>query len=115
MSQRHDLTVEARETGKHNSRALRRDRKVPAVVYGATEPTSIMIDESSVIRYNVRAYENSLFNLKSKDAKLNSIVVLLKEVIVSPTFGSNPEAVVNLAKRIGWDNVYFLNELHAKF
>lgn len=84
MSQRHDLTVEARETGKHNSRALRRGRKVPAVVYGATEPTSIMIDESSVVRYNVRAYENALFNLKSTDSKLNSIVVLLKEVIVHP-------------------------------
>jgi large subunit ribosomal protein L25 len=84
MSQRHDLTVESRQTGKHNSRALRRDRKVPAVVYGATEPTNIMIDESSVIRYNVRAYENALFNLKSKDSKLNSVVVLLKEVVVHP-------------------------------
>ena len=29
-----ELTVEARQTGKHNSRALRRAEKVPAVVYG---------------------------------------------------------------------------------
>jgi large subunit ribosomal protein L25 len=84
MSQRHDLTVEARETGKHNSRALRRDRKVPAVVYGATEPSNLYIDESSVIRFNVRAYENALFSLKSKDTKLNNIVVLMKEVVVHP-------------------------------
>ncbi len=84
MSQRHDLTVEARETGKHNSRALRRDRKVPAVVYGATQPSNLYIDESSVIRFNVRAYENALFSLKSKDTKLNNIVVLMKEVVVHP-------------------------------
>ena len=84
MSQRHDLNVEARETGKHNSRALRRDRKVPAVVYGATEPSNLYIDESSVIRFNVRAYENALFSLKSKDSKLNNIVVLMKEVVVHP-------------------------------
>jgi large subunit ribosomal protein L25 len=84
MSQRHDLTVEARETGKHNSRALRRDRKVPAVVYGATEPQNLFIDESSVIRFNVRAYENALFNLKSSNSKVNNIVVLMKDVVVHP-------------------------------
>ncbi len=84
MSQRHDLTVEARETGKHNSRALRRDRKVPAVVYGATEPQNLFIDESSVVRFNVRAYENALFTLKSQSSKANNIVVLMKEVVVHP-------------------------------
>lgn len=85
MSQRQDLTVEPRQTGKGNSRALRNSRKVPAVVYGsATEPTNIFIDESSVIRYNVRAFENALFNLKSSETKLNNIVVLMKDVVVHP-------------------------------
>ena len=84
MSQRFDLTVEPRQTGKHNSRALRRDRKIPAVVYGATEPKSLFIDESSVVKYNVRAYENALFNLKSSEGKVNNIVALIKEVIVHP-------------------------------
>ncbi|MEZ0393310.1 MAG: 50S ribosomal protein L25 [Pseudobdellovibrionaceae bacterium] len=84
MSQRQELNVEARQPGKHNSRALRRNRKVPAVVYGATEPQNIFIDESSVVRFNVRAYENSLFNLKSADSKLNNIVVLMKDVNVHP-------------------------------
>ncbi|MGZ5278646.1 MAG: 50S ribosomal protein L25 [Pseudobdellovibrionaceae bacterium] len=84
MSQRHDLNVEARETGKHNSRALRRDRKVPAVVYGATEPSNLYIDESAIVKFNVRAYENALFSLKSKDTKLNNIVVLMKDVVVHP-------------------------------
>lgn len=85
MSQRFDLTVEPRQTGKHNSRALRRERKVPAVVYGsATTPKNLYIDESSVIRYNTRSYENALFNLKSSDTGLNNIVVLVKDVVVHP-------------------------------
>lgn len=86
MSQRQDLNIEMRETGKSNSRALRVGRRVPAVVYGAgTEKAqNISIDESSVVRFNVRAYENALFNLKSKESKLNNVVVLMKEVVVHP-------------------------------
>lgn len=85
MSQRHDLNVEPRQIGKHFSRALRRNRQIPAVVYGAaTEPQNVSIDESSVVRFNTRAYENALFNLKSKDGKLNNIVTLIKEVVVHP-------------------------------
>lgn len=84
MSQRLDLTVEPRTTGKHFSRALRRDRKIPAVVYGATEPKNIFIDETAVVKFNVRAYENALFSLKSSDSKLANIVVLMKEVVVHP-------------------------------
>lgn len=38
----------------------------------------------------------------------------LEAIIVSPTFGSNPRAIIDLAKKIGWDKVYFLDELHAK-
>ncbi len=84
MSQRFDLNIDARETGKANSRALRNNRQVPAVIYGSIEPQNIVIDEGSIIRYNVRAYENALFNLKSKDSKLNNIVALMKEVVVHP-------------------------------
>ena len=84
MSQRYDLTVEDRQTGKHFSRALRNQRKVPAVVYGSIEPQNITIDESSILRYNTRNYENALFNLKSSNNKLNNIVVLMKDVVVHP-------------------------------
>ncbi len=38
----------------------------------------------------------------------------LKSVIVSPTLGTNPEAVFELANKIGWKKIFFLNELHAK-
>lgn len=84
MKNRVELSVEPRETGKHNSRALRNSKKVPAIVYGATENTCVYIEEKEVIRYNVRAYENALFNLKSSDKKANGKVVLMKSVDVHP-------------------------------
>lgn len=84
MKQRLELTVEPRQVGKHFSRALRNDRKIPAIVYGATENANIFINEGDVIRYNTRAYENALFNLKSSDKNANGKVVLMKSVDVHP-------------------------------
>lgn len=84
MKQRIDLSAELRTTGKHHSRALRNDRKVPAVIYGSTENANLWLNEGDVIRYNVRAYENALFNMKSGEGKVNGKVVLMKEVTVHP-------------------------------
>ncbi|MBU6993505.1 phospholipase D family protein [Ferrovum myxofaciens] len=41
-------------------------------------------------------------------------VAKLKEIIVSPTFGSNPRAIRQLVDKLGWDKVHFLKQLHAK-
>lgn len=38
----------------------------------------------------------------------------LKEIILSPTLGSNPKAIEEIMNTIGADNVYFLDNLHAK-
>ena len=38
----------------------------------------------------------------------------LKEIIVSPTLGTNPRAVDELVEKFGWEHVHFLDELHAK-
>jgi len=38
----------------------------------------------------------------------------LEAIIISPTLGTNPKAVENLARKIGWEKIFFLNELHAK-
>lgn len=83
-NQRIDLNVEARETGRASSRALRVARRIPAVVYGSLEPANISLEENAVIKYNTRAFENSLFKLNAKDSKLNGVVVLLKDVVVHP-------------------------------
>lgn len=84
MKKRLELNVEPRQTGKRFSRALRMDRKVPAIIYGATENANLTVYEGDIIRYNVRSYENALFNLKSSDKNANGKVVLMKEVIVHP-------------------------------
>jgi hypothetical protein len=38
----------------------------------------------------------------------------LKEIIVSPTLGSNPKAIKEIMDKIGVDNVHFLDNLHSK-
>lgn len=84
MKSRIDLTVEPRQTGKGTSRALRNDRKVPAIIYGAIDPTNVFVHEGDIVRYNTRNYENALFTLKSSDGKANGKVVLMKQVDVHP-------------------------------
>lgn len=84
MKNRIELNVEARQPGKHNSRALRNSRNVPAVIYGAISPISISVGEKEIVKYNTRAYENALFTLKSPIKEANDIVVLIKTVDVHP-------------------------------
>lgn len=38
----------------------------------------------------------------------------LESVIISPTIGSNPYAINDIVKKIGWSKVHFLDSLHAK-
>lgn len=38
----------------------------------------------------------------------------IQEIVLSPTLGSNPWAINQLQRRIGWDRIFFLDELHAK-
>ncbi len=84
MKTRIDLSVEPREAGKGNSRKLRSEKKIPAVIYGAIENTNVFVNQNDVLRYNVRAYENALFNLKSSTSQANDKVVLMKNVDVHP-------------------------------
>lgn len=82
MKERIELTVASRETGKRASRALRMQSSVPAVVYGAkTENKNIYVQEKDIKKYNTRAFENALFNLKGGDKEM---VVLMKDVVVHP-------------------------------
>ncbi|MGE3757835.1 MAG: 50S ribosomal protein L25, partial [Pseudobdellovibrionaceae bacterium] len=83
-TQKHDLKVSARTTGKHFSRALRRDKKIPAIIYGNIENSNMMVEENTVLKYNTRAFENALFTLKSDDKKVDGKVALIKQVDVHP-------------------------------
>lgn len=39
----------------------------------------------------------------------------LREVVLSPTFGSNPKAIAEIMQKLGEENVHFLDKLHSKF
>lgn len=92
MKQRIELTVDKREKGRAGARGLRVNKMVPGVIYGATENVNISLHVNDVIKYNSRAYENALLNLKSSDSKLNGKVALLKEVSINP-LSRRPEHV----------------------
>lgn len=79
------LTVTSRKTGKHFSRALRRDKQVPAIVYGPKiENFEITVQEGELNRYLKQQYENSIFTFESTDKNLKGLKVLKKEVKVHP-------------------------------
>ena len=84
MKQRIELTVEARITGRAESRSLRVKKMVPGVIYGAIENAHISLHVNDILKYNSRAYENALLNIKSSNPKLNGKVALIKEVFVHP-------------------------------
>ena len=84
MKERIELSADARTTGKANSRALRREGKVPAVIYGASKNSNFYVEEKAIKKYNTRAYENALYSLKSNSNELNDVVVLMKDVTVHP-------------------------------
>ena len=90
--QRIELNVVKRETGRANSRELRVNKMVPAVIYGAIENTNFSVHVNDILKYNTRAYENALLNLKSDDSKLNGKVALIKSVQVNP-LSRRPEHV----------------------
>lgn len=92
MKQRIELTVEKREVGRAGARGLRVNKMVPGVIYGATENMAITLHANDIIKYNTRAYENALLNIKSSDPKLNGKVALLKSVVVGP-LSRQPEHV----------------------
>ncbi len=84
MKERIELSADVRNTGKANSRSLRKDGRVPAVVYGSNKNAIFHVEEKAIKKYNTRAYENALYTLKSDSKDLNSLVVLMKDVTVHP-------------------------------
>ena len=92
MKQRIELTLEPREPGRATARGLRLNKKVPGVIYGGMENIHVSLHVNDVLKYNSRAYENALLNIKSTDSKLNGKIALIKEVVVNP-LSRRPEHV----------------------
>ena len=97
MKQRIELTVEPRKAGRAGARGLRENKMVPGVIYGGgVENANVSLHVNDILKYNARAYENALLNIKSTDSKLNGKVALLKDVTVHP-LTRRPEHVDLLA------------------
>ena len=80
-----EIKAKARKQGKHTSRALRRANEIPAVVYGPNvENINIAIAENDAVKYSRLAYENSIFQLKSDDSKVNNLKVIKKMITHHP-------------------------------
>ena len=92
MKQRIELNVEARTTGRKNSRGLRNNSMVPGIIYGSIENANVSVHVNDILKYNSRAYENALLNLKSTDSKINGKIALIKSVQVNP-LSRRPEHV----------------------
>ena len=80
-----EIKVQPRNTGKHISRGLRKDKQVPAIIYGPKiDNVNLSISEIDAVRYSAHQFDNTIFTLKSDDSKLNSLKVLKKDMTVHP-------------------------------
>lgn len=80
-----EIPVQVRKKGKHTSRALRRNKQIPAVVYGPkVENLNIALHENDAVKYSRMAFENSIFVLKSDDSKINNLQVIKKAISHHP-------------------------------
>jgi large subunit ribosomal protein L25 len=80
-----ELNAEPRQIGKHFSRASRREKQVPAVIYGPkVKNANIVVSEKDIVKYAKSQYDNAIFVLKSQDSQLNNLKVLKKVVDIHP-------------------------------
>ncbi len=79
------MTVEARQPGKGASIAYRKDRKVPAVIYGPkTKNVNCLLDEIFVLKHSGTRHESSIFQTKSDEKNLSGMKVMLKKIDTHP-------------------------------
>ena len=79
MMERYEITVEAREeTGKGAARRLRREGKVPGVIYGRSrDPKPLTVDPLDV---NKRLYGNAIFDLTIiEDGEEKEEIAMIKD------------------------------------
>ena len=85
MSQEIVIEVKTRKPGRGENRGLRRQREIPAVLYGPkTKNLSLSLQENDAVKYSRREFENMIITFKSDNKDLNGIKVLKKETRVHP-------------------------------
>ena len=87
MSKTQDIVIEvkSRKPGRGTNRGLRKDREIPAVIYGPkTENFNLSLHENDAVKYSRREFENMIITFKSDNKDLNGLRVLKKETRVHP-------------------------------
>jgi len=80
-----EIEVQTRNIGKRELSQLRKDLRVPGVVYGPkVGNVSFSAVEHRMSRFLGHEYENTIFTLKSQDSKLNDLKVLFKLKDINP-------------------------------
>ncbi len=76
-----EVQVHARIKGEGTVQGLRRNKLVPAIVYGPTQkPLSLSLEIRSAEKYSQKEYENKIFTFKSKSKELNNLKVIKKDI-----------------------------------
>lgn len=86
MTQKNEfMPVEARTPGKGASGSYRKDRKVPAVIYGPkTKNMNCLLDEIFVLKHSNSKYESAIFQTQSDQGDLSGMKVMLKRIDTHP-------------------------------
>ncbi len=81
-----EISVQARQnTGSSNSTKLRRDARLPAVLYSAgSEATSISVDTREFTNAARGAKLATIFKFKSEDSAINGQLAFVKEIQKEP-------------------------------
>ncbi|HEX4925126.1 MAG TPA: 50S ribosomal protein L25 [Bdellovibrionales bacterium] len=80
-----EIPVAPRGTGKHAARTLRKENRVPGVVYGPKIGNITFETEERIIkRYLGHGFDNTIFTLTSSDSKLNKVAVMFKGKDIHP-------------------------------
>jgi len=82
-----ELWVERRkETGKGPARRVRREGKIPAIIYGpGREPVPVVVDPKQIIKIlQIPTGKNTILTLKSSEPELEGRKVLIRDYQIDP-------------------------------
>ena len=79
------IDVEMRNAGKRITQYLRKQDKIPAIVYGAVPNNLIALTQKTFIKYLDRHFENTIFHLQCEEnSQIHDIPVLIKAIERDP-------------------------------
>ena len=79
------IDVEARNSGKRATHTLRKQEKIPAIVYGAVPNNLIALTKKTFVKYLDKHFENMIFHLQCEENnQIHDVPVLIKAVERDP-------------------------------